>query len=53
MDGSVSQVSLERSSARKQIDDAVLDATRKSTYRPLKSGCGPIESTETVIIDVW
>ena len=51
MDGSVSHVTLERSSGSKSLDDAALDAARKSSYRPLKKGCGPQESVLTFTLD--
>jgi TonB family protein len=51
MDGSVSHVSSEKSSGSKAFDDAVLDAMKKSSYRPLKAGCGPQESVVTFTLD--
>ncbi len=51
MDGSVSNVSLVRSAGSKAVDDAMLDAVKKSSYRPLKTGCGPVDTTMTITID--
>jgi TonB family protein len=51
MDGSVSNVTLVKSSGSNAVDEVVLDAVKKSSYRPLKPGCGPIDSTATIIID--
>ena len=51
MNGSVSHVSLEKSSGSKVLDDAVLDAMKKTSYRPLKDGCGPQESVVTLTLD--
>ena len=51
MDGSVSHVALVKSSGSKAVDDSVLDAVRKSSYRPLKRGCGSVDTTMTFTID--
>jgi TonB family protein len=51
MDGSVSNVSPVKSSGSKTVDDAMLDAVKKSSYLPLKSGCGPVDATMTFTID--
>jgi TonB family protein len=51
MDGSVSNVTLVKSSGSDAVDEVILDAVRKSSYRPLKAGCGPIDSTTRIIID--
>jgi TonB family protein len=53
VDGSVSNVSLVKSSGSKAVDETLLDAVKKSSYQPLKPGCGPIESKATVIIDLF
>jgi TonB family protein len=51
VDGTVSNVSLVKSSGSKALDDAMLDAVKKASYRPLKTGCGPVETTMTFTID--
>ena len=51
MDGSVSHVSLVKSSGSKAVDDVMLDAVKKASYRPLKIGCGPVETTIKLNID--
>jgi TonB family protein len=51
MDGSVSNVSLVKGSGSKAVDDALLDAVKKASYRPLKTGCGPVETTIKFNID--
>jgi TonB family protein len=51
MDGSVTNVKIVKSSGSKAVDEVVLDAVKKSSYRPLKLGCGPIDSRATIIID--
>jgi TonB family protein len=51
MDGSVSNVSLVKGSGSKAVDEAMLDAVKKSSYRPLKTGCGPVDATMTFTID--
>jgi len=53
MDGSVSNVSLLKSSGSKAVDDALLDAVIKTSYRPLTPGCGPVETTVTLNIDFY
>ena len=50
-DGSVSQVVLTKSSGNKAVDDAYLEAVKKSSSRPLGPGCNQIETTATFIID--
>ena len=51
-DGSVSQVSLIKSSGLKAIDAAALDAVKKSSYHSLGAGCDQIESKVNFTIDV-
>jgi TonB family protein len=53
VDGSVSSVLLLKSSGSKALDETLLDAVKKSSYQPLKSGCGPIESKATVTIHLF
>jgi TonB family protein len=51
MDGAVTNVKIVKSSGSKAVDEVVLDAVKNSSYRPLKLGCGPIDSRATIIID--
>jgi len=53
VDGSVSNVSLVKSSGSKAVDETLLDAVKKSSYQPLKPGCGPIDSKATITIDFF
>jgi TonB family protein len=52
-DGSVTNVKVVKSSGSKAVDEVVLDAVKKSSYRPLKPGCGPIDSKATITIDFF
>ena len=52
MDGSVSDVSLLKSSGSKAVDNAMLDAVKKTSYRPLTPGCSRVETTVTLSIDL-
>ena len=53
MDGSVTNVKVLKSSGSKAVDEVVLNAVKKSSYRPLKLGCGPIDSKATITIDLF
>ena len=53
MDGSVTNVKVLKSSGSKAVDEVVLDAVKKSSFRPLKPGCGPIDSKATITIDFF
>jgi TonB family protein len=53
VDGSVTNVSLVKSSGSKAVDESLLDAVKRSSYHPLKPGCGAIDSKATIIIDFF
>lgn len=53
LDGSVTNVKVVKSSGSKAVDEAVLDGVKKSSYRPLNPGCGPVNSSATIIIDFF
>jgi TonB family protein len=51
-DGSVSQVSLRRSSGNKEIDKAVVEAAKAYVFDPLPPGCvAVIEVTNTIMLE--
>ncbi len=50
-DGSVTSVDLESSSGNRLVDAAVIEAARKTTYRPARFACQPEHSSHVVHVD--
>jgi TonB family protein len=51
-DGTVSNVAIDRSSGRNDVDAAALRAVEKAKYKPLPKVCGTVETKITLTIDL-